>query len=39
MVQLNEDHGMKKPVIFGLELLEFYQANAQSFIEVETKKK
>ena len=25
MVQLNEDHGMKKPILFGLELLEFYQ--------------
>ena len=39
MVALNEEHGQKKPILFGLELLEFYQASANQFIDVETRKK
>jgi hypothetical protein len=38
MVQLNEAHSSKPPIVFGVELLNFYHRNAVAFIEVENKK-
>ena len=38
MIKLNEEHGSKPPIIFGVELLIFYNKNAQAFIEIEGKK-
>ena len=38
MVEFNEAHSKKRPILFGLELLQFFGLKATDFLEVESRK-